>query len=176
MAIFGKKSKKKDKKVGNVLDMGGEEKPNNILESFAPSESKQATVKQQKNVVSKDSLYLSSDNENYKAFEKVRGTGSTAINIDIRMKDEQYFLMNCHLIKGVKFNKNTSFEIAYDQDRFIFTGQNLLQIKPFLQVQKVMHLQEFDTAKHISPVPEGEAVITSIKWIRIDDQINEALY
>ena len=175
MAIFGNKSKKKDSKVGDVLDIENEKDANHILDSFTPNTEKTTPQKQQKNALDNEGLSLSSDDENYKAFEKVRGAGSTTINIDIRMKDEHYFLMNCHLIKGIEFNKNTAFTILYDQDTFIFTGRNLLQIKPFLQVQKVLHLQEFDTVKHISPVPKNEAVITSIKWIRIDDLINEAL-
>ena len=111
----------------------------------------------------------------YKAFTRIREEGRAAINIDIQMKGERFFLMNCHLIRGVEFRGNTAFEIFYDQDRFVFEGSNLLQIKPFLQQQKLVELQEFDSSKHSGTLPREEAVITSIHWVRIDEQIEDVL-
>ncbi len=186
MALFGNKSGKKGDKMGDVIDTEGQVLPENkVVDAFTPSfdtikvKSKKkpinTPVKKQDTEETTEN-FITPDDENYRAFSKVREHGQTAINIDIRMRNEQYFLMNCHLIKGCPFYGNTNFEIFYDNDRFKFIGKNLLQLKPYLQHQKILHLQEFDANKHISPIAGEMPLISHIQWIRFDEIIDDAAH
>jgi hypothetical protein len=171
MALFGKESNKKgDKDMDNATTRKKQE-DKKLAYSFPPFDDAPSAVQQEK-----VDTFPSTDSGEYKAFSRIREEGSTAIHIDIQMKGEHFFLMNCHLIRGVEFRGNTQFEILYDQDRFIFEGSNLLQIKPFLQQQRLLNLQEFDPTKHSGQtIDSGAAIITAIQWIRLDDKIEEAL-
>jgi len=180
MALFGKKSGKKGKDVAEIIDIEGKDKTEkSITDLFTPPPASYTEKVQRKSTnnrkseaeqnIKAGSGNASPDTENYQAFSYCLGKNETSIHIDIRRKGQRDFGINCHLITDFQFEGENAFTISHNQSVIKFKGQNLRQIKEHLLFQRVKHLQEFDPTFHASPLPEGEAVITSIEWLQFAD-------